>query len=329
MSLARERAEALETRKKNGNAKGEGPAPSRCSSEQAWYICMGGGPREQPGAALLRLRAQAKNGTPVSSTQPTSSGRRRDSPFHQPSITQTFFQKKKKEVPDFQFSLFFIRSLLLFSETRYCNMSDTLIYWRVKSRGWPAIVMAQYAGHELVWDDATVLTWPATKAEMPFGQLPVLKTGGHTIGQSGAIFRILARKYNLLDGVGDDRTADTQEMLIEQFHDMHNVLIKPMYILKDESAKKEAQVAAIASLHIHLKYLERLSDKFSEGPRLLVGSILTICIINIAVHVASSALDDLPKLRAFYERNKSILDSTSDVPHYVNYSGVNPFEKYY
>ena len=37
--------------------------------------------------------------------------------------------------------------------------------------------------------------WPKHKAEMPFGQMPVLEEDGKQLGQSYAIARYLARKY--------------------------------------------------------------------------------------------------------------------------------------
>jgi glutathione S-transferase len=93
---------------------------------------------------------------------------------------------------------------------------NTLVYWNAKARGWPAAVIAAYGKLPLKWDDATANAWPSTKEKSPFGQLPFITfADGHTVGQSGAIYRVLARKTGL-DG-GNDFDFNMSQQLIEEY----------------------------------------------------------------------------------------------------------------
>lgn len=51
--------------------------------------------------------------------------------------------------------------------------------------------------------------WPQKKAEMPFGQVPVLEEDGKKLGQSYAAARYLAKKYGEL-------TKDSNNWLIKE-----------------------------------------------------------------------------------------------------------------
>jgi glutathione S-transferase len=86
---------------------------------------------------------------------------------------------------------------------------------QVKARGWPVAVLAKYAKVPLEWDSATANTWPATKDKAPFGQLPVLEDNGRSYAQSGALYRIIARRGGL-EG-GNDHEFALNQMLVEEY----------------------------------------------------------------------------------------------------------------
>jgi len=202
-------------------------------------------------------------------------------------------------------------------------MTDTLVYWHVKARGWPAAVLASFGGVPLNWDSTIANAWPngtEGKANTPFGQLPYIKTEGHVYAQSGAIFRIIARKAGL-EG-GSDHEFALNQQLIEEFQDIYGFLAKPVYM--QDAGAKAAAVRDILDKTVpqHLGYLEKLvgpNGQFSPN-RLLVGDVLVICALNIILSLAPKALEGFPKLHAFYEKNhKAVLGPHIDVPQYIKY----------
>ena len=59
--------------------------------------------------------------------------------------------------------------------------------------------------------------WPELKSELPFGQLPIYREGGLTLNQSNAIYRYLARKFDLY---GDSMLEQVRcDMIQEAFVD--------------------------------------------------------------------------------------------------------------
>ncbi|VDP05095.1 unnamed protein product [Heligmosomoides polygyrus] len=60
--------------------------------------------------------------------------------------------------------------------------------------------------------------WPKHKAEMPFGQLPVLEVDGKQLAQSFAIVRFLARKFGLAGKTAfDEALVDSMADQIKDF----------------------------------------------------------------------------------------------------------------
>ncbi len=200
-------------------------------------------------------------------------------------------------------------------------MTDTIVYWDVKARGWPAAVLASYGKVPLNWNSAPANNWPSTKGKAPFGQLPYFEAAdGHTYAQSGAIFRIIARKAGLEGGT--DHEFALNQQLIEEFQDIYGFLAKPLYI-QDATAKAATIKDTLEkTVPLHLGYLENLigaNGQFSPN-RLLVGDILVVCGLNVVLDVSPKALDTFPKLKAFYEKHHAeVLGKHSAVPAYIKY----------
>ncbi|KHN81969.1 Glutathione S-transferase 1 [Toxocara canis] len=72
-----------------------------------------------------------------------------------------------------------------------------LLYFNARWRGEGARLIFAYAG--VPYEDVRVTKeeWPKLKPTTPFGHLPVLKFGGHELGESFAINRYLARQFGL------------------------------------------------------------------------------------------------------------------------------------
>ncbi|KAL1117626.1 hypothetical protein AAG570_003941 [Ranatra chinensis] len=72
-----------------------------------------------------------------------------------------------------------------------------LIYFNARGKAEHIRFIFAYAGVD--YEDCRVPKekWPETKKSMPFGMVPVLEYEGRTVGQSNAIARYLAKKFDL------------------------------------------------------------------------------------------------------------------------------------
>ena len=72
-----------------------------------------------------------------------------------------------------------------------------LVYFNLMGRAETARLILAQAG--VSYEDKRIEKeeWPALKASLPMGQLPVLEVDGKTIGQSMAIARYCARRFGL------------------------------------------------------------------------------------------------------------------------------------
>jgi len=196
------------------------------------------------------------------------------------------------------------------------KVGGTLIYWKLKARGWPVAVLARAGGFTLKWDDQTANAWPASKDKAPFGQLPLLEYEGKTYAQSGALYRFVARKCNL-EGANDHEFA-LNSMLIEEYQDCVASFGKTMYV-KDDAARAAAWTDTEKATLTQLQYLEKLIDgtlsRFSPS-RLLVGDILMVCLFNIVTSLFPTILTNTPKLAKFYETNKNLIAADESIGHY-------------
>lgn len=78
--------------------------------------------------------------------------------------------------------------------------------------------------------------WLKRKASTPFHQIPVLEVDGKKIGQSRAISRFLARRFNL---AGAD---EFEQALVDGLADYQNDMYQPvlaMFLEKDETRRKQ------------------------------------------------------------------------------------------
>ena len=186
--------------------------------------------------------------------------------------------------------------------------TPTLVYWALNARGTPAYVVAALGNVELKWDDATANTWPAPKASAPFGQLPLLKDGDLTLGQSMAIVRYLARKGGVDSDNGDLRSAGISEMITEEAADLFSGLAKSKY-----GADPLADYTKFfkETLPAQYQYLENLlhADFFSGAKALQGDAALYAALYLIrrcSAEHADAALAGFPKLSAWIARFEAI-----------------------
>jgi len=114
---------------------------------------------------------------------------------------------------------------------------------------------------------------PEMKAELPFGQLPVLEVDGVKLAQSNACARYLARKFNLA-GKSDFEQAQV-DMLVDCFEDSSKPLIA-LYYEKDETKNAEMKKKCVEEqVPAFLTLLEKLLTANHGGDKFFVGDELT------------------------------------------------------
>ncbi|KAJ3304828.1 hypothetical protein HDU76_005108, partial [Blyttiomyces sp. JEL0837] len=112
----------------------------------------------------------------------------------------------------------------------------TVVYFNIRARAELSRFILEKG--KATWNDETP-DWPAAKAEMPFGQVPLLieKVDGKEVfrlAQSHAIERYLARKFGL---AGSNRHEEAYlDSIFESYNDILDAFRKVIFAA-DPSAK--------------------------------------------------------------------------------------------
>ncbi|MEQ8955976.1 MAG: glutathione S-transferase N-terminal domain-containing protein, partial [Gammaproteobacteria bacterium] len=77
------------------------------------------------------------------------------------------------------------------------QLQPKITYFDVRGRAEVIRLLLEYTGTAYKERRITLEEWPLEKAAFPLGQLPVYEQGELFINQSHAIYRHLARKYDL------------------------------------------------------------------------------------------------------------------------------------
>lgn len=197
-------------------------------------------------------------------------------------------------------------------------MSDpkpTIIYWKVASRGQLPLLLLSAGNIEYNYDDATANEWPGKKQEMPFGQLPVLKTAdGTLIGQSGAIARYCAKLAGLFPtNVTEIAVVDS---IMEQCNDVFNGMVKAKYTPVSNENKGEAwkafQTETLPKLDWINALLEKIDTAFFGGDAPNAADISIFSTMNL-VEKAGIALPTWSRLTPLYEKVATV----GKIPEYL------------
>ena len=113
--------------------------------------------------------------------------------------------------------------------------------------------------------------WPALKASLPMGQLPILEVDGKTIGQSMTIARFCGRRFGLAGK--DELEGALADQAVDQVADFLAEVVKAM---REPDEAKKAEVAEqlkTVKLPAFLAGMEKLLK--AEGGEHFAGSRLT------------------------------------------------------
>jgi len=212
-----------------------------------------------------------------------------------------------------------------------------LYYWPIKARSYAALAIANAGGIHVSVKSDFDLGDSDFKGKLPFGQCPYLEHGDIKLAQSGAIIRYMAKLGNL-SGDSIAKFAKS-EMLIEESQDIFTILAKAQYA-GDKAAAYNDTFATDGPIKKQLNFLEKLipDGKFSFtavcecgnpcpcgtdctcGHTRLAGEYAIAAIIDMVVQLEGSALDDTPKLKAFYDdmMASSAFAGIKDMPMYFS-----------
>lgn len=88
-----------------------------------------------------------------------------------------------------------------------------ITYFPIRGRAEPIRLILEELGIKYRDNPVAGADWRNLKSQMPFGKVPMFEDGEHTILESHAIYRYLARKYNLY---GENENERIQCEMLEQ-----------------------------------------------------------------------------------------------------------------
>jgi glutathione S-transferase len=174
------------------------------------------------------------------------------------------------------------------------------------SRGEECRIALHLAGIE--FEDVRVKSgdWPAMKADMPFGAMPVLEIPGKVpLAHSNAILVFIGRQHGLHPA--DDFEAARHEALMCAVEELRHT-ITPTLRITDPEQKREAREALAANeLRTWGGYIER---QLGDGP-FIGGAMLQVADLKLYMavrwltsgtvdHVPTTVFDEYPKLLRLY-----------------------------
>ena len=158
-----------------------------------------------------------------------------------------------------------------------------LIYFNLMGRAETARLILAQAG--VSYEDKRIEKeeWPALKASLPMGQLPVLEVDGKTIGQSMAIARYCARRFGLAGK--DELEGALADQAVDQVSDFLAELVK---VMKEPEEAKKAEMGKqlkVEKLPAFLASMEKLLK--GQGGKYFAGSSLTWADIVVYQFISS------------------------------------------
>jgi glutathione S-transferase len=154
--------------------------------------------------------------------------------------------------------------------------------------------------------------WPAMKAQMPYGGVPVLELPGHPpLAHSNAILVLIGRRHGLHPA--DDFEAAQHEGMMQHVEELRAV-VTPTLRMKD-AEKKAAREALVAD---YLPAWARAADKNIPGAPFFGGAKLHV--VDLKLHMAvrwfiGGKVDHIPAtIFSGFPRLLGVYDAVRDHP---------------
>ncbi|GMS81631.1 hypothetical protein PENTCL1PPCAC_3806, partial [Pristionchus entomophagus] len=187
-----------------------------------------------------------------------------------------------------------------------------LTYFDGRGRGEVARQLFHLSGVPFEDNRIPMAEWPAHKASMPFGKMPLLEVNGKPLPQSYAIFRYLAREFGF---VGDSPFAAAWvDAVADQFKDYFDEIKSLLFVhfgFAQGDKEKMMKDVAIPARDKFFPMLEKIAkDNHNNGH--FVGASLTWVDLLIAEHVSvllkymPGFLNDYPTVLSTVKKINSI-----------------------
>lgn len=167
--------------------------------------------------------------------------------------------------------------------------------------------------------------WPAHKAEMPLGQMPVLEYDGIKIPQSMSIARFLAKQFDL---AGKDNLEQAKaDAVVDTSIDLALKYI-PIHLQSDENKKAEEMKTFLADeLPKHLRNLETLAKLYGDGGHFFVGNHLTWADLEIydMLGVILDKNPDIFQSFSWLQKHRQEVEKQPNIAEYLKNRSKTPF----
>ncbi|CAF1035161.1 unnamed protein product [Adineta steineri] len=158
--------------------------------------------------------------------------------------------------------------------------------------------------------------FPAHKAEMPLGQMPVLEVDGVQLPQSAAIARFLAKQFHL---AGKDNFEQAKvDAVVDTIYDILKAWM-PSRLEQDEAKKEELSKKFFGEeLPKQLQNLETLAKLYGNGGHFFVGNQLTwadLLFYNFGELLTEFQADSLNNF-SWLKQNRAEVEKQSKIAEY-------------
>ena len=148
--------------------------------------------------------------------------------------------------------------------------------------------------------------WPALKAQMPYGALPVLELPGHPpLGQSNAILVLIGRRHGLHPA--DDFEAARHEGMMQHVEDLR-AAISPTLRMADAEKKAAREALAAGFLPQWAQAAERNigSGPFFGGEKIHVADLKVHMVVRWLIggkldHIPAAIFTSCPRLMRVHD----------------------------
>ncbi|XP_064627805.1 uncharacterized protein LOC135487693 [Lineus longissimus] len=193
--------------------------------------------------------------------------------------------------------------------SRFFNMPSYKLHY-FNARGFAEISRLIFAAAGVEYEDIRYdreTTWPAAKAQMPHGTVPVLEIDGVKLTQSFAIAKYLATIYgfngsNPMETARIDEACEHTRDLMKDFIVVHQE--------KDDVRKAELEKNfQEVKLPVHMEKLEKELTKNNNGKGFFVGDKLSLADLAVM-----QILSWMPEAVASYPNLKALLERVENFP---------------
>ena len=177
-----------------------------------------------------------------------------------------------------------------------------LTYFDVRGRAEVIRLLLEESGTVYTEHRVSLAEWPTLKPTLAFGQLPLYEEEGLVLNQSQAIYRHLARVFNLYGDNEQERTRCdiVQETFVEAQLNIGGFFWNPEFVKLRDNYEAVELPALLARLQ-KLFDLNTANSGYWVGRRLSFVDFMAWHTLDYVRALSQKTLDEYPKLARFRE----------------------------